>query len=75
MTVMQNMMPTMNLRFVLRETTFITMADGDRLPEGSVRTEKIRVLQQHWVSVVDPSSEWRDVPLAADGSNKNEDRL
>ena len=62
------MMPTMNLRFVEREKTTNTTATGELLPEGFVRTIKLRVLQQQWVSVVDPPSEWRDVPLVASGA-------
>ena len=63
------MMATMNLRFVERETTVNTTAAGEMLPEGFARTINLRVLQQQWVSVVDSSSEWRDVPLVADGPN------
>lgn len=62
------MVPTMNLRFVERETTMNTTAEGERLPEGLVRTAKMRVLQQQFVSVTGPLSEWRDVPLVVDGA-------
>ena len=62
------MMPTMNLHFVEREKTTNTAASGELLPEGFARTIRLRVLQQQFVSVVDSSSEWRDVPLVVDGA-------
>lgn len=57
------MLPTMHLRFVLRQITDTHDAAGNRLPEDVVRVYPVRVLQQHWVSVTDQSHEWRDVPL------------
>ena len=60
-----DMMPTMHLRFVERETTTNTTAAGELLPDGFARTVKLRVLQQQFVSVTSPDSEWRDVPLGA----------
>ena len=57
------MMPTMNLRFVEREVTSSQDANGNYLPDGYVRTFTARVLQQQFVSVTSPDSEWRDVSL------------
>lgn len=60
------MVPTMNLRFVEREEESHLSADGDLLPHDVVRVIKHRVLQQQWISVTDPTQEWRDVPLEAE---------
>lgn len=58
------MTPTMNLRFVERETTTTTTAAGQMLPDGIVRNVALRVLQQEWASpYVGVESQWRDVPL------------
>jgi hypothetical protein len=56
----------MNLRFVEREEESHLSADGDLLPHDVVRVIKHRVLQQQWISVTDPTQEWRDVPLEAE---------
>jgi hypothetical protein len=63
-----DMMPTMNLRFVDREMTSSQDANGDYLPDGYCRTFTARVLQQRFVSLTSPDSEWRDVPLVALGA-------
>ena len=60
--------PTMYLRFVEREHQETCAADGQLLPEGFVRTVRRRILQQQWVSLTSPESEWRDVPFDPGGA-------
>lgn len=56
--------PTMRLRFVEREETSHTSADGHLLPHDVVRVVKRRVLQQLWCSALQgEDNEWRDVPM------------
>ena len=58
------MMPTMNLRFVERGMTSNQDESGRHLPDGVARTFTVQVLQQQFVSVTSPESEWRDVPVS-----------
>jgi hypothetical protein len=64
---MQIMIPTMNLRFVVREG-FVELADLSRGSAGGVSSGKLikrTILQQQWRDMDDPTStEWRDVPTA-----------
>ena len=56
--------PTMALRFIQREQTFNTDATGHALPASVIRVERVRVLQQEWLTERGP--EWRDVQLVVD---------
>jgi hypothetical protein len=63
---MNELMPTMKMRFIEREIESSTDSQGRCLPEGIGRMITVRILQQHFVSDTSEVGEWRDVPLVAE---------